>query len=172
MAADEGPARVDQGQPHRPPQQPRPRPLAVACQRRIRFRANFAYVDGHERDGTVLKLCQLRYGGSAHLWGFAIYRASHDDYEDSHLPTDHTVNPDALAISAAAQVRTCSATSLSISSWFRLSLLDRVFPHHYRQHPSYREVPERVRELAEARSLVKRSRRPAPMAWSGFACSR
>jgi hypothetical protein len=23
----------------------------------------------------------------AHTWGFAIYRASHDDYEDSYLPT-------------------------------------------------------------------------------------
>ena len=52
-----------------------------------RFRANFAYVDGREHDGTVLKLCRLRYGGSAHLWGFAIYRASHNDYEDSYLPT-------------------------------------------------------------------------------------
>ncbi len=53
----------------------------------IRFRANFAYIDGRCRDGTVLKLCRLRYGGSAHRWGFAMYRASHDDYEDSFLPT-------------------------------------------------------------------------------------
>lgn len=53
----------------------------------VRFRANFAYLDGRESDGTVLKLCRLRYGGSAHLWGFAIYRASHDDYQDSYLPT-------------------------------------------------------------------------------------
>jgi hypothetical protein len=52
----------------------------------VRFRANFAYVDGREADGTVLKLCRLRYGGSAHLWGFALYRASHDDYEDAVLP--------------------------------------------------------------------------------------
>jgi len=53
----------------------------------VRYRANFAYVDGRCPDGTVLKLCRLRYNGSAHLWGFAIYRASHDDYEDSYLPT-------------------------------------------------------------------------------------
>jgi hypothetical protein len=53
----------------------------------VRFRTNFAYIDGRHVDGTVLKLCRLRYGGSAHLWGFAIYRASHDDYEDSYLPT-------------------------------------------------------------------------------------
>jgi hypothetical protein len=52
----------------------------------VRFRANFAYVDGRYRDGTTVKLCRLRYGGSAHTWGFAIYRASHDDYQDSYLP--------------------------------------------------------------------------------------
>ncbi len=28
----------------------------------------------------------MRYGGYANSWGFAIYRASHDDYEDSILP--------------------------------------------------------------------------------------
>jgi hypothetical protein len=28
----------------------------------------------------------LRYGGSANRWGFAIYRARHDDYKDSILP--------------------------------------------------------------------------------------
>ena len=33
------------------------------------------------------KLCRLRYGGSAHQWGFAIYRASHDDYAESVFPT-------------------------------------------------------------------------------------
>ena len=38
----------------------------------------------------MIKLCRLRYGGSAHTWGFAIYRASHDDYEDSYLPNGMT----------------------------------------------------------------------------------
>ncbi len=56
----------------------------------VRFRANFAYVDGRYPDGTMIKLCRLRYGGSAHTWGFAIYRASHDDYEDSYLPNGMT----------------------------------------------------------------------------------
>jgi hypothetical protein len=31
---------------------------------------------------------RLRYGGSARNWGFAMYRDSHDDYEDSYLPQD------------------------------------------------------------------------------------
>jgi hypothetical protein len=54
---------------------------------RMRYRAGFAYVDGVLADGEVLPLCRLRYVGSATTWGFAIYRASHDDYEDNFLPS-------------------------------------------------------------------------------------
>jgi hypothetical protein len=53
----------------------------------VRYRAEFAYVDGVLTDGEHLRLCRLRYAGSASMWGFAIYRASHDDYEDSFLPS-------------------------------------------------------------------------------------
>ncbi len=53
----------------------------------VRFRSNFAYVDGHLPDGEVIKLCRLRYIGSASSWGFALYRYSHDDYEDNILPS-------------------------------------------------------------------------------------
>jgi len=53
----------------------------------LRYRAGFAYVDGVLADGEVLRLCRLRYAGYANQWGFAIYRASHDDYENSFLPT-------------------------------------------------------------------------------------
>ena len=42
---------------------------------------------GHLADREMLPLCRLRYGGSASRWGFAIYRASHDDYQDSFLPS-------------------------------------------------------------------------------------
>lgn len=38
-------------------------------------------------DGHVTQLCRLRYLRSATTWGSAIYRASHDDYEDNYLPT-------------------------------------------------------------------------------------
>ena len=53
----------------------------------VRFRSQFAYVQGHLAGGEVQPLCRLRYGGYANSWGFAIYRASHDDYQDSILPT-------------------------------------------------------------------------------------
>jgi len=53
----------------------------------VRHRGAFSYLDGVLPDGTVLKLCRLRYLGSAHNWRFAIYRASHEDYEESIFPT-------------------------------------------------------------------------------------
>jgi len=53
----------------------------------VRHRAAFSYVAGVLPDGATLKLCRLRYVGSAHNWRFAIYRASHDDYDESIFPT-------------------------------------------------------------------------------------
>jgi len=67
----------------------------------VRFRAQFAYVDGHLPDGEVLPLCRLRYGGSASSWGFAIYRASHDDYQDNILPSGHTTGSPEEALDCA-----------------------------------------------------------------------
>src|ERR1700691_634026 len=58
---------------------------------KVRFRADFAYVDGVAKDGTSLPLCRLRYGGSAAPWGFAVYLASRDGYEDSVLPSGNFV---------------------------------------------------------------------------------
>ena len=49
----------------------------------IRHRGDFSYVDATVTDDTTIKLCRLRYVGSAHDWQFAIYRASHDDYDES-----------------------------------------------------------------------------------------
>jgi len=49
----------------------------------IRHRGDFSYVDATLTDDTTLKLCRLRYIGSAHDWQFAIHRASHDDYDES-----------------------------------------------------------------------------------------
>jgi hypothetical protein len=52
----------------------------------VRFRSAFAYVDGQIGE-EVMPLFRLRYAGSASRWGFAVYRASHDDCEESFLPT-------------------------------------------------------------------------------------
>jgi hypothetical protein len=52
----------------------------------VRFRGPFAYITGQLPGDGDLPLCRLRYVGYASTWGFAIYRASHDDYQDSYLP--------------------------------------------------------------------------------------
>lgn len=51
------------------------------------YRGAFAYVTGVQRDGEEIPLFRLRYGGSAHSFGFAIYSAARDRYEDSVLRT-------------------------------------------------------------------------------------
>jgi hypothetical protein len=67
----------------------------------VRFRGQFAYIDGQLPDGEVLPLCRLRYGGSASRWGFAIYRASHDDYQDNYLPSGDTAGSAEEALDCA-----------------------------------------------------------------------
>ena len=59
----------------------------------VRHHGTFSYVDGALADGTTLHLCRLRYIGSAHDWRFAIYRASHQDYDQSFFPTGLPVAP-------------------------------------------------------------------------------
>jgi hypothetical protein len=66
-----------------------------------RFRGRFAYVDGELHSGEVLPLCRLRYAGSASLWGFAIYLASRDGYQDSVLPSGLPVGTPEEALDCA-----------------------------------------------------------------------
>jgi len=67
----------------------------------VRYHGEFAYVAGQLPDGTTLPLCRLRYAGSATSWGFAIYRASHDDYEKSVLPTGYPAGTPQEALDCA-----------------------------------------------------------------------
>jgi hypothetical protein len=47
----------------------------------VRYHGQFAYVEGELTGGERLPLMRLRYGGSAHRWGTAIYVASTNSYE-------------------------------------------------------------------------------------------
>jgi hypothetical protein len=68
-------------------------PALAAVQ--VRYHGIFAYIDGHLPNGVTLPLCRLRYGGSASTWGFAIYLASRDGYENSILPSGlHAGSPE------------------------------------------------------------------------------
>ncbi len=53
----------------------------------IRYRSGFAYIGGVAANDDPLPLFRLRYLRSADQWGFAIYLASKNGYEDSILPT-------------------------------------------------------------------------------------
>jgi hypothetical protein len=52
---------------------------------RMRYRANFAYVDGVLAAGRSFRCADC--ATSAISWGFAIYRARHDDFQDNILPS-------------------------------------------------------------------------------------
>jgi hypothetical protein len=67
----------------------------------VRYHGEFAYVAGHLPDGTTLPLCRLRYTGSATSWSFAIYRASHDDYQKSILPSGYPASTPQEALDCA-----------------------------------------------------------------------
>lgn len=53
----------------------------------IRYRGSFSYIEGTTSEDDALALCRLRWLGSAQRWGFAVYLASKDAYEDSVLPS-------------------------------------------------------------------------------------
>jgi len=69
---------------------------------RVRHRAGFAYITAQLPDGDQQPLCRLRYTGSASSWGFAIYQASNDRYQDSHLPTGAPVGTPEQALDTEA----------------------------------------------------------------------
>lgn len=59
--------------------------LAPARPDRVTYRGAFAYAAGILPDGEQIPLCRLRYGGSAHSFGFAIHSAVHDRYQETVL---------------------------------------------------------------------------------------
>ncbi|MBY0286523.1 MAG: hypothetical protein K2X52_05170 [Mycobacteriaceae bacterium] len=67
----------------------------------VRFRAQFAYIAAELADEQVLPLMRLRYGGSASSWGFAVYLASKDGYEDSVLASGFTAGTPEDALDTA-----------------------------------------------------------------------
>ena len=71
---------------------------------RARHHGSFAYITGVLRNGEQLPLFRLRYGGSAHSFGFAIYSAASDRYEDAVLLTGSPVGTPQEALDTACTV--------------------------------------------------------------------
>ena len=96
----------------------------------IRHRGNFSYVDATLTDATTLKLCRLRYVGSAHDWQFAIYRASHDDYDESVFFTGLPVGTCQDALDTA-----CGLYLNDPTAWTRPPTNLRARPLSEKLHP-------------------------------------
>jgi len=71
---------------------------------KVTYRGAFGYVTGVLRDGENIPLCRLRYGGSAHSFGFAIYSAAHDRYQDAVLLTGLPVGTPQEALDTACTI--------------------------------------------------------------------
>ena len=69
-----------------------------------RYHGSFAYITGVLPDGEQVPLFRLRYGGSAHSLGFAIYSAARDRYEDALLLTGHHTGTPQEALDTACTV--------------------------------------------------------------------
>jgi hypothetical protein len=70
----------------------------------VRHRGAFAYVEAELADGEQVKLMRLRYTGAVGRWGFALYYASNDRYEDSLLPTGGSAGTPEDALDCACQL--------------------------------------------------------------------
>ena len=69
-----------------------------------RYHGSFAYITGVLPDGQQIPLFRLRYGGSAHSFGFAIYSAARDRYEDAVLRTGLRVGTPQEALDTACTI--------------------------------------------------------------------
>jgi hypothetical protein len=75
----------------------------------VAYRAAFAYVAGVLPGGEQIRLCRLRYGGSAHSLGFAVYSAAHERYEEAALLSGFTAGSPQDALDAACTVHLANA---------------------------------------------------------------
>ena len=76
---------------------------------RARYHGSFAYVTGVLRDGQQIPLFRLRYGGSAHSFGFAIYSPARDRYQDALLLTGLPTGSPQEALDTACTIHLAAA---------------------------------------------------------------
>ena len=69
-----------------------------------RYHGSFAYITAVLPDGEQIPLFRLRYGGSAHSFGFAIYSPAHDRHEDALLLTGLPIGSPQEALDTACTV--------------------------------------------------------------------
>jgi hypothetical protein len=67
----------------------------------VTFRGSFAYAAGVLPGGEQVPLFRLRYGGSAHSFGFAVCSPAREQYEDALLLTGHPTGTPQEALDTA-----------------------------------------------------------------------
>jgi hypothetical protein len=67
----------------------------------ISWRGGYGYVSAYLTDDEAIPVCRLHYLGSDTEWGFAIYRASSEDYDDTLLPDGSPSGTPAQALDCA-----------------------------------------------------------------------
>ena len=72
---------------------------------KVTYRGTFGYVTGVLRDGPNSPPCRLRYGGSAHSFGIAIYSAARDRCQDAVLHTGLPAGAPQQALDTARTIR-------------------------------------------------------------------
>ncbi len=70
----------------------------------VTCRGAFAYAAGILPGGEILPLFRLRYGGSAHSFGFAIYSHASERYEDAVLLTGSPIGTPQEALDTACTI--------------------------------------------------------------------
>ncbi|MEU9455799.1 hypothetical protein [Streptomyces sp. NPDC048277] len=76
----------------------------------VRHRGSFAYVEAELAGGERGKLMRLRYVGAVGRWGFALYHAGSDRYEDSLLPTGSPTGTPAEVLDCACRLHLAAAS--------------------------------------------------------------
>jgi hypothetical protein len=67
----------------------------------ISWRGGYGYVNAYLTEDDAIPVCRLRYLGSDTDWGFALYRASSETYEDTLLPDGNPSGTPAQALDCA-----------------------------------------------------------------------
>ena len=67
----------------------------------IRYRGDYVYLTTTDFTGDPMPLCRLTYNKNAELWGFAIYLASRDAYQNSILPNGRLTGTPEQALDCA-----------------------------------------------------------------------
>jgi hypothetical protein len=118
-----------------------------------RYHGSFAYITGVLPGGEQIPLFRLRYGGSAHSFGFAIYSPARDRYDDAVLLTGLPIGSPQEALDTACTLH-LAALGYKPESWPPTNL--RCHPLSYSLDQRFGHTDIRIDLLAPWGKTTKR----------------